>query len=349
MADAAATTTEPTVDAAATSTDPSLGDNDPSAGGADSVPRRGHRWLTSDAAGAIAVVEVLGDPSGLEPLLGRALPPAGTHALRRIGSLDDCVCLRLAGGFVALMPHGGTALRRAITQALCAAGYPESPAAPDHWPEAAGPRESAALCLLARAASPLAIGFLLAQSESGAAPDSVDEREQVTRLRRLIEPPTVVLVGAPNAGKSTLTNALAGRDVSIVWHEPGSTRDWIAVRINLHGLVVDWIDTPGIRHGAGEIEALGMELAHRRIAQADLVVAIAEPGGDWPQLDRPPDLRVRSKSDLAPQTAEAAADLSVCARTGAGLSELAQRVRDALVHPEDLTLKLSHLESIVSA
>lgn len=317
----------------------------------------GHRWLTSDAPGAIAILEIRGDPSGLESLLGRALPAAGTHALRRIGAVDDAVCVHLASGFIALMPHGGTALRRAITQALSTAGYPEVTAARDHWPEATDSHESEALSLLSRSASPLAIPPLLAQGRCraqspGFAP-SADDHARAVRLRRLIEPPTVVLAGVPNAGKSTLTNALAGRDVSIVWHEPGSTRDWITTRINLSGLVVNWIDTPGIRTGTGQLEAQSIALAREAIASADLVVAIAEPGGQWPQLERPANLRVRSKADLAAGSPSAhsapAVDISVCARSGAGLPELAQRIRDLLVPPEDLTAERPIQLSILAA
>jgi tRNA modification GTPase len=82
----------------------------------------------------------------------------------------------------------------------------------------------------------------------------------------------VVLAGAPNAGKSSLLNALARRDVAIVSDEAGTTRDIIEVKLDLEGLPVVVSDTAGIREASGKVEQEGIRRALQRARQADLVV-----------------------------------------------------------------------------
>lgn len=91
----------------------------------------------------------------------------------------------------------------------------------------------------------------------------------------------IVIVGAPNAGKSSLMNALAGSDVAIVSEEPGTTRDVIETRLSIGGHLVIVTDTAGIREGAGKIEAEGIRRARARAAEADLVLHLSE-DGVWP-------------------------------------------------------------------
>jgi tRNA modification GTPase len=84
----------------------------------------------------------------------------------------------------------------------------------------------------------------------------------------------VVLAGAPNAGKSSLLNALADRDVAIVSDEAGTTRDAIEVDLDLDGHAVRLIDTAGLRDAVGAVEAEGVRRARRRAAAADLVIRL---------------------------------------------------------------------------
>ena len=104
------------------------------------------------------------------------------------------------------------------------------------------------------------------------------------RLRRLITPARVVVTGPTNAGKSTLLNALAGRAVAIAHHTPGTTRDAVAARIDLAGLVVDWFDTPGVRPDMDPIERAAAELAQRmdfkRITNGELYAISAAAAGN---------------------------------------------------------------------
>ena len=74
----------------------------------------------------------------------------------------------------------------------------------------------------------------------------------------------VVIVGAPNAGKSSLLNALARRDAAIVSDEPGTTRDLVELALDLDGAKVRLTDTAGLREGAGKVEAIGIERARAR-------------------------------------------------------------------------------------
>lgn len=99
----------------------------------------------------------------------------------------------------------------------------------------------------------------------------IAEGERAATMRDGIK---VVLAGAPNSGKSSIINKLAGRDVAIVTDEAGTTRDVLEVRLVLSGLPVLLTDTAGLRETNNRVEKLGIEAAHRRVAEADLVVMV---------------------------------------------------------------------------
>lgn len=104
------------------------------------------------------------------------------------------------------------------------------------------------------------------------------------RGERLRDGLSVAIVGAPNAGKSSLVNALARRDAAIVSATAGTTRDVVEVHLDLGGYPVVLADTAGLRETAEDIEAEGIRRAQARAAQADLKVAVFD-GTSWPQLD----------------------------------------------------------------
>ena len=135
----------------------------------------------------------------------------------------------------------------------------------------------------------------------------------------------VALVGAPNAGKSTLLNALAGCERAIVSATPGTTRDIVEARLDLGGYLVVLADTAGLRADAGAIEREGMRRAVRRAGASDLVIHLDE-HGMFADLDlgvERPVWHVRSKGDLGAAEGRAAeADFVVSAATGAGLDRL---------------------------
>ncbi|GAA0784823.1 tRNA uridine-5-carboxymethylaminomethyl(34) synthesis GTPase MnmE [Roseibium denhamense] len=96
------------------------------------------------------------------------------------------------------------------------------------------------------------------------------------RLRSGVQ---VVLMGAPNAGKSSLLNAIAGRDVAIVTEEAGTTRDVIEVHLDLVGYPVTLVDTAGLRKAEGVVEQEGIRRAEQRGREADLILWAVEPDG----------------------------------------------------------------------
>ncbi|RIY02776.1 tRNA uridine-5-carboxymethylaminomethyl(34) synthesis GTPase MnmE [Aureimonas flava] len=141
----------------------------------------------------------------------------------------------------------------------------------------------------------------------------------------------VVIAGAPNAGKSSLLNALAEREVAIVSPVPGTTRDVIETRLDLGGVPVRFSDTAGLRAADDAVEAIGVERARAALRQADLVLQLVAPGEEAGELEgEAPVLRLRTKRDLAPDGPPPAGfDLALSARTGEGIDALVRRVADA--------------------
>lgn len=151
----------------------------------------------------------------------------------------------------------------------------------------------------------------------------------------------VVLAGAPNAGKSSLLNALARRDVAIVSEEAGTTRDILEVHLDLGGWPVTVVDTAGLRDGGGAIEREGMRRARERIDAADLVLwltaadgsdavegrGVEVPGGPVWRVVTKSDLVDRVTGDVGFETDTTGFRVSV--RTGDGLGALVAAVGDA--------------------
>jgi tRNA modification GTPase len=154
---------------------------------------------------------------------------------------------------------------------------------------------------------------------------AIGEQLSARSGERLREGFRVVIAGPPNAGKSSLLNALAKRDVAIVSEEAGTTRDAIEVHLDLGGLPVIVTDTAGFREAAGAVESEGIRRALAKAASADLVLWLND--ATVPPTEPPAELTkgaaelvpVQSKSDLA---TGAEARLSVSAKTGEGLPSL---------------------------
>lgn len=194
----------------------------------------------------------------------------------------------------------------------------------------------------------------------------LDDNRRGERLRDGLQ---VVLLGAPNAGKSSLLNALASRDAAIVSDTAGTTRDVIEVHLDLGGWPVTLADTAGLRaaaDGAGDIEQEGVRRALDRAAAADLRLVVFD-------ATRAPDaasrallagnaaggttIAVFNKSDLAadgPGEIDGQAALAISAKTGDGLAALLARIGDAaaaLMEQGDgapLT-RLRHREALTAA
>ena len=180
-----------------------------------------------------------------------------------------------------------------------------------------------------------------------------DELARETRGLRLREGLAVAITGPPNAGKSTLLNALAGREVAIVSAEAGTTRDVVSVDLDLGGYPVQLIDTAGLREAQSAVEREGIARARARAASADLVLwlqSALEPAQ--------PDVAtggilwtVATKADLG---GDAAADHIVSARTGAGLDALVAALTrfasEAMVDGEGAVItRLRHRKALEEA
>ena len=132
---------------------------------------------------------------------------------------------------------------------------------------------------------------------------------------------TVAICGKPNAGKSSLLNALLGYEKAIVSDEAGTTRDAVEGQIEIDGILFNLIDTAGIRDGAGTVESMGIERAKNALRTADIVLSIADNSGfaELPQTDGKV-IKVFSKCDI--QSPEREYDAVVSSKTGDGLEEL---------------------------
>ncbi len=199
------------------------------------------------------------------------------------------------------------------------------------------------------------------EDEGPVAPDRVRRAWSVARERvagllatapegeRLREGALCVIAGRPNAGKSSLFNALLGTERAIVTEIPGTTRDAIEAPAVIAGFPFRLVDTAGLRHSQDRVERLGIEVSQRYLAASDLVllceeaVGGGEGGGKWgvgsgewtdPASDaflsqvRSPVLRVRTKVDLDPirRPSVRPSDVCVSAVTGEGLDELKLRL-----------------------
>ncbi len=141
---------------------------------------------------------------------------------------------------------------------------------------------------------------------------------------------TVVIAGPPNVGKSTLMNALAGRDVAIISPIPGTTRDLIEVFLDLRGYPVILVDTAGIRDTQDPIEQEGVARARRRAESADLTLWLDDGGASQTPSAGPPILFVRTKLDLTEVHASPAGaeEMAISAKTGAGVDRLLDVIAD---------------------
>ncbi|MGE3150956.1 MAG: tRNA uridine-5-carboxymethylaminomethyl(34) synthesis GTPase MnmE, partial [Pseudorhodoplanes sp.] len=155
----------------------------------------------------------------------------------------------------------------------------------------------------------------------------------------------VVLAGPPNAGKSSLFNALIGREAAIVAAAPGTTRDLVEAPVAIGGVAFLLVDTAGLREAVDQVETIGIERARASAETADIVLWLGI------AADKPDDaIAVHTKADLFPAPPEA--DLAVSSFTGQGLSDLGQmlvrRSEHLLVPTGEIALNERHRRCLAS-
>ncbi|WP_028968665.1 tRNA uridine-5-carboxymethylaminomethyl(34) synthesis GTPase MnmE [Sphingomonas sp. URHD0057] len=142
------------------------------------------------------------------------------------------------------------------------------------------------------------------------------------RIEPLKDGVRVVVAGPPNAGKSSLVNAVAGVERAIVTDVPGTTRDHIEVPLAIAGLPILLTDTAGLRTTEDQVEAIGVERANQLAAAADILLWLGEPNAAPPGA-----ILVHARADMRGPAPEGS--LAVSAKTGVGLTELLDRVAQA--------------------
>ncbi len=311
--------------------------------------------LRVEGPGAVEVVQLHFRCRGGRPL---ATYPADRLVVGHFGDDrgEEVVLRRHADAAVELHCHGGRAAVAMIEETLVAAGCQRlawRDWAARHHPDAI---TAAALTALADARTERTAAILLDQyqgalsralSDIQQAIDRGDRstaRRQIDELsarvdlgRHLVEPWLVVLAGRVNVGKSSLINALAGYDRSIVHPTPGTTRDAVTLATAIDGWPVELCDTAGIRVGGDAIERAGMELARERLAQADLIILVGDGSERWSREDQalvdqwPTALVVHNKCDLPPAPGDRPPGLSTSAVRGDGVENLLAAVAGRLV------------------
>lgn len=142
------------------------------------------------------------------------------------------------------------------------------------------------------------------------------------RLRSGFE---VAIIGPPNVGKSTLLNAISGRDAAITSSIAGTTRDVVEVRLDLDGIPVTFLDTAGLHDSVDEVEKIGMERARLRAAQADICVILSDDEKDFVDIPEGKSVWLKPKGDLRTEMSG-----SVSGKTGAGVDDLLNGIKEHL-------------------
>ncbi len=214
--------------------------------------------------------------------------------IRRAGAVVDEVIVARVGETYEVNCHGGIAAVRAVLDCLREAGARVVDAAEFAPPPAGGPLSAEgirarALALLPGAPTRLAAAMLLHQADGALAREidaigASDVPEAARRLdallatapfgRALLAPPRVALLGPPNAGKSTLLNALLEEERAIVHPDPGTTRDVIRETVSVRGVPFEVMDAAGIRAAGDEVERLAVERAAALAGACDVALLV---------------------------------------------------------------------------
>jgi tRNA modification GTPase len=340
--------------------------------------------LTPPGRGAVAAVGLRG-PQALEIVRRHFTPASGlplaADASDRVfvgryrtpaGDSEELVVVVRGADDVEIHCHGGVAASEAIVESIEGGGaarlsWQEFLSATLADPIAVEARVALAAARTRRSCAILldqlrgALAFALADVESLLAEGRrLAAGEKLARLAslaplglHLTKPWRIVVAGPPNVGKSSLINAILGYQRSIVFDEPGTTRDVLSAAASIDGWPVELVDTAGLRRTGDALEAEGVERARREILQADLILAVEDvslapqsddvgltlhsPADRRAERPLPTVLRVGNKRDLLPVAQQQAwreahpAHVLVSARSGENLAALCAAISRRLV------------------
>lgn len=186
-----------------------------------------------------------------------------------------------------------------------------------------------------------------------------DVQQQAHQGQLLKDGLTLAIIGRPNSGKSSLLNALTGRDSAIVTDVPGTTRDLVREQINMDGLPLHLIDTAGIRDTGDQVEAEGVRRARDSLREADLVLLVVDAGSDPEdqlalKAELPsavPCLVVFNKTDISDRSGDSnGEEVWISAKTGAGMGGLKSSIRNRFGLTESnegaFTARTRHLDAL---
>ncbi|WP_027256979.1 tRNA uridine-5-carboxymethylaminomethyl(34) synthesis GTPase MnmE [Leisingera aquimarina] len=187
------------------------------------------------------------------------------------------------------------------------------------------------------------VSALLAEVQAGLERET-DGVKIAERIRSGFE---VAIIGAPNVGKSTLLNALAGREAAITSEFAGTTRDIIEVRMDLAGLPVTLLDTAGLRDTDDHVEGIGIALARKRAEDADMRVFLAEDSDVLDVAMEDGDIRLQPKADLRQDAVNA-----ISGRSGQGIDRLVEHISLVLQNRSaqaGIATRARHRDAMLSA
>lgn len=265
------------------------------------------RLMTNLQPGGVAIIQLHGEDVSciLEQYCGPRDWSPGRLSLVSLGKRDHGLAVLVNRQAAQLMPHGGVRLVEQILSDLEALGLTIGGAVSPRllYPEADSMLEAAMLSALSEVTGTLAADWLLAQprlwqeaiDRGIGAGEPARLAAEAGILNQLLHPPMVALVGAPNAGKSTLANQLVGRTAAVVSDQPGTTRDWVRSTAMIPvsaepefvgekgagAIAIHLVDTAGWRRTDDPVEAKAMELGRAVVEQAALQIHLREPDGAW--------------------------------------------------------------------